>query len=256
MKPTSKEFCFCAIALGSQYREMAKLLANDLESYSPNTLIYIFTDNPREFDSQHNVIALKHHQQGIQNCYNDRRLLLERVFVDFPTAIQIDVDTRIIGNIPNGLEFPSGIIGFQKNLIDHVSKARPHSLAMMQTLAAKLKIPLENAQWVGEALFIVTRDGPKENEFFRWWEQIARYAELRGMHSGEGSLIGLAAAKVGWKIKSHSTWETLSQLSQHCDASRSVKRSSWQQFQRRIGYHYRLNKARLAALKDFDFYYR
>ncbi|MGD1809409.1 hypothetical protein ACP6PL_28800 [Dapis sp. BLCC M126] len=88
------------------------------------------------------------------------------------------------------------------------------------------------------------------------WGKVSRYAQLKGMHAGEGSLMGLAAAKVGWVINSEA-WEKISRVTQHWDASRSKsKATSWDKLQKRMGYHYRLNKNRIMALGDFEFYYR
>lgn len=76
--------------------------------------------------------------------------------------------------------------------------------------------------------------------------------------------MGLAAAKVGWKINSNEGLNIVQQLTQHLDASYQenshlfapTKRTAWDNIKRRLDYHYRLNRARLEALKDFDFYFR
>lgn len=256
MTKTQKNFCFCTLALGHQYRMMAQELAKDLEKYSPGTLIYIFTDNPINFKEQQNVVAFKHYQQGIQRCSNDRRLILKRVLLDFPIAIHIDADTKITGALPTQIDCSPGITGLNENLVTHLKKNRPQNWEIIKTIANKLEIPLDKAQWIGESLYIVARDGGKEEEFFRLWGLIASYVELKGMHGGDGNLMGLAACKIGWNVEANQTWQTINQLTQHFDASHSVKRNQWQQLQRRVSYHYRLNKWRLLALKDFDFYYR
>ena len=253
---TEKKIGFCTLAIGHSYRLMAQNIAQDLVRYSPGTLIYILTDNIRDFSSQKNVVAFRYHRRGIQHCYNDRRFIIERVLLDFPIAIHIDADTKILGKLPDNLDFPAGITGIHENLIEHISKYRPERLENIKKIAKKLDIALEQSEWIGESLLIVARDGGKEKEFIKLWGLIATYAELQGMYSGQGNLMGLAAAKIGWKVSTSSSWETLDQLTEHLDASHSVKRSRWNQLQRRIGYHYRLNKERLLALKDFDFYYR
>jgi hypothetical protein len=68
--------------------------------------------------------------------------------------------------------------------------------------------------------------------------------------------MGLAAAKAGWQARSEE-WQKLKGAVTHQDASDiPYKRSFLDKQVRRIRYHWRLNKARLLALKDFNFYYR
>lgn len=256
MNQSSKNFCFCTIALGAPYRAMASELANDLEKYSPGAKFYIYTDKPLDFKEHQNVVAFKHNQVGIQRCSNDRRLLIEKVLVDFPTAIHIDADTKILAPLPAEIDCPPGITGKNQELMTHIKKNRPHHLKTFEKVASKLDIPLEKTKWIGESLYIITRDNGKEKEFFKTWQLLATYVELKGMHGGDGNLMGLAAAKVGLSINKNKCWETMKENTKHLDASYYVKRSSWENFQRRLAYHYRLNKSRIEALKDFDFYYR
>ena len=98
--------------------------------------------------------------------------------------------------------------------------------------------------------------GEKEKEFFHLWEKISRYVELNGMHGGDGNVMGLAAAKVGWTVNNSETWQGIQEITKHLDASHQRRASFWGDLQRRLAYHYRLNRTRLVALKDFDFYYR
>ena len=167
MNQIEKDFCFCTLALGNRYRLMAKELAGDIGKYSPGTSFVIFTDRPADFKEQSNAIVYKHRQQGIQRCSNDRRLLIERVLSMFPSAIHIDADTRLLGKLPDRMEFSPGIIGRHKNLIEHVQKYRPQSLDLLKKVASKLEIPWETANWIGESLYIVTReDGGKGKRVF------------------------------------------------------------------------------------------
>jgi hypothetical protein len=70
--------------------------------------------------------------------------------------------------------------------------------------------------------------------------------------------MGLAAAKVGWAVDTSEAWLILKNKSNHLDVSYQppIKKDFWQPLQKRLGYHYRLNLARLNALKNYDFYYR
>ena len=45
----------------------------------------------------------------------------------------------------------------------------------------------------------VTKDG-REPAFFTAWERAARFLHARGVFSGEGGVIGLAAAYAGWTV--------------------------------------------------------
>jgi hypothetical protein len=56
---------------------------------------------------------------------------------------------------------------------------------------------LAHAMWCYEDCFAVTRDG-QESRFFEAWGRGASLLRRWGLHSGEGGVIGLAAAYVGW----------------------------------------------------------
>lgn len=253
---TSDNFCFCTLAFGAKYHLMAKELAHNLQQYSPETKLIVGTEKPHDFKSEENIIAFKLTQQGVLHCYNDKRFVLEKALAQFRTAIYIDADTKITKTIPNNIVFPSGMIGCHKNMLQHISKYRPQDLEKLTTMAAKLKINFEQAQWIGESLFIVTRDEGKEKDFLKTWSKLATYSELRGMYSGEGSIMGLAAAKVGWQISRDEVWDILKEMTQHFDASRQRSQQPfWYYLQSKAAYHYRLNKMRILALKDFNFNY-
>lgn len=255
---SNKNFCFSTIALGTKYCLMAKELAQDLEKHSPGTMLVVGTNDLEEFKDCENVLAFKLHQQGILHCYHDKRFVIEKALSKFPTVIQIDADTKITGNVPSAIEVtPGEISAFNAHLISHVQKYTPRRLETINSIATKLDIPLEKARFIGEALLIITRDRGKEKEFLNWWGLIGNYLELQGIHAGSGNTIGLAALKTGWSVSRTKSWELLHQITEHIDASHQNRsRSAWQNFQRRLGFHYRLNKARLMTLKNFDLYYR
>ena len=259
MTQKQKNFCFCTLALGQRYRDITKELVKDLETNAPGISLVIYTEQPNDFSSHKNVIAFKHHQQGILHCYNDKRVLCQKAISLFPVAICIDADTRVLESLPEDIEWKPGITGWHKNLVEHVSKYRASSLPILQKLADKLNIydeSFNSSGWIGEALFIIVRDNGKEIEFLETWGKISKYAELKGMHAGEGSLMGLAATKVGWVINSEA-WQKISRVTQHWDDSHSKPKATyWDRLQKRIGYHYRLNKSRIMALRDFEFYYK
>ncbi|MEA5618834.1 hypothetical protein VB711_13440 [Cronbergia sp. UHCC 0137] len=254
MNKQQKDFCFCTLALGKKYCLLAKQLAEDLAIYFPGACLIIYTDYPQYFTENPNTLIFKHQQQGILNCYHDKRFVIAEALSRFKTAICIDADTRILNGIQDNIEWIPGItVGHHENLIAHVSKYNPERLEPIKIVASKLNLNLDEVEYVGESLCILTRDEGKELEFIKLWGNIGRYLELKGIHSGEGNTMGLAAAKLGWKINSYG-WEEMKQLTQHLDISHTnIKENFWHQLRLKFGYHYRLNRARLMDLNDFKF---
>lgn len=259
MNHTNKNFCFCTLALGDKYRLMVKQLALDLEKFSPDTLLIVGTDKISDFKNCSNVSAFKQHQTGVLKCYSDKRFVIEKALEKFDSAIFIDADTRIVRNIPNSLKYYPGITATHRNLIQHINKYGNRNLEIFQELAAKLNVKMEDSKWIGDSLFIVTKDNGKEKEFLRTWGLISKYLELKGIHSGVGRMMGLACQKVGFNIENSEDWKSVKRNTKHLDASDNKYQKSfsfWKNFKYRLGYHYRLNKARLSSLKNFNFYYR
>ncbi|KZL49307.1 hypothetical protein A2T98_13510 [Nodularia spumigena CENA596] len=251
-----KDFCFCTLALRNKYRLLAQQLASDLEKYAPGTKLLVLTDEPRCFQDNANVLAFQHRQHGILHCYHDKSILMETALSKFSTAIHIDADTRILATLPDNLHWKPGITaGHYENLVEHVTKYNPERLQPLQKVASHLNIDLQTVTYIGESLFIITRDNGREVDYLKYWAMIGRYLELRGIHAGAGNAMGIAATKVGWTI-SQDNWQEIKDVIHHTDASYSNKqKSSWEKLQRRIGYHYRLNLARIMALKNAKFYY-
>lgn len=255
MNTTNKSFCFCTLALGEKYRFLAKQLSQDLEEYSPGTSLVVGTEQPKFFESIPNVYAFQFQQKGILHCYHDKRFVLEKALSQYPTAIAIDADTRIIEKVPTHIEWMPGFTGCSRNILEHVQRRNPERLPTIETLANKLNLSLENVSWVGESLMIVSKDNGKETEFFQQWGKIGDYLELNGIHAGSGNAIGLAAAKIGWTIHDQG-WQELQNITKHLDAAHQKNSvSSWNSFKRRLGYHYRLNRKRIQALNNYNFYY-
>ncbi|MBD2778464.1 hypothetical protein [Iningainema tapete] len=255
MNLTQKDFCFCTLALGKKYRLLAQQLAQDLANNVTDTFLVIYTDDTQDFSSYTNVLAYQHKQQGILNCYNDKRLVLAKALEKFNAAVFVDADTRILNNIPFAVQWKPGITaGHCENLIEHVTKYNPERLKPLKKVALKLNLPLDNTNYVGECLFVIARDEGRELEFFKQWGRIGRYLELRGIHGGEGNTIGLAAAKVGWNVN-RDGWQAIRKITKHIGVSHQYNQETvWDKLKLRIGYHYRLNLARLMALKDFTFF--
>lgn len=246
------DFCFCTLALGSKYRLLAKELAENLETYAPQALLVIYTDEPEDFSSHRNISAFKHRQQGILNCFDDRRFVIEKALSMYSVAIHIDADSRILSHIPTQSKWQPGITGKHESLLEHAKKWIPKELNSIKSVASKLNISLENARWIGENLYIVARDEGREIEFIKQWGIIARYLELKGFPSGDGYCMGLAASKVGWTVR-NDAWENLHNVTKHLDANKEgVKpvKSFWNRLQKKVNYYYRLSLAWVIALKD------
>lgn len=222
---TAKTFCFCTLALGKKYQLLARELALGLKRYAPKAKIVVGTDNPKQFKNCENVISFQQKQTGVLHCYNDKRFVIEKCLLNADAAIYLDADTKIISEIDISVEILGGIRGFSENLLYHVSKYRPEDLEKFQKLSSKLKIPIEEVDWIGDSLFIVAKDGGKEKEFLEIWGLIARYLELKGIHSGQGNVMGLAATKVGWKVRNSDSLRAIARATKHLDASHDVKKS-------------------------------
>ena len=257
MTAKEKDFCFCTLALGKKYRDLAKNLAVDLKKYAPGIFFVVGTDRVQDFTNYDNAIAFRLYQEGILHCYNDKRTVIKECLKQFEKAIYIDADTKITEPVPLSIDCPTGIVGCHKQMLPHIKQYRSKDVPYIMEIADKLDIDIDRVKWVGEALFMVKKDGGKEQEFLDTWEKIARYLELKGINSGEGNIMGLAAAKVGWDIDRTDSWKTLKHLVNHLDAStQKTPKSLWNKLEKRLGYHYRLNKNRLIALQDYSFYYQ
>ena len=256
MIKTTQNFCFSTLAFNEKYRLMAKQISQELQKYAPEIVLIVGTDNPKDFNNLSNVIAFELHQKGILHCYHDKRFVVEKALSMYDVAIQIDADINIVDFPPQNLDYlPSIIGGTEENMINHVQKYTPERLIHIEKVASKLGLDLSKAQYIGESLMIFSRDNGKEKDFLHYWGEIGTYLELKGIHAGSGNAIGLAALKIGWTIERNQDWETIHKLAVHFDASQKIKKSSWEQLQRRLAYHYRLNKTRLKALGNFSFYY-
>ena len=256
--------CFSVLAFKPKYQRLAKRLAADVARVSPKTVLVIGTDHPKAFDECSNVCAFKLKKQGILHCYNDKRFVIEKALQQFKTVIQIDADTQIVGTLPQAIAPSPGIAGsYLANMVEHSQKYNPTRLSHLNRLARKVRQHPEDASFVGEALFAITAEGQQAKAFIQQWDSMARYLELRGVHSGEGNIIGLAAAAAGLDITAPSWMANIKAATKHMDASQDAnstdgKRVDWTESKliRRLSYHYRLNKTRIIALRDFSFYYQ
>lgn len=250
---------FCTMAFGHRrYKVMAMDLARGLAEFIPNSQLIVMTDETSFFNNQPNIIPIHKPPVGILHCYHDRRFALKAALERFSVAIAIDADTKVKHTPDLSITWEPGLTSITENLVQHSERYAPGRLTLFRELARKLKVNLDEVSWVGEALLILKPDQGKELAFLDAWGRIARYLELRGIHAGEGNSIGLAAAVSGLRLNTNPGLRHWLDSFQHLDASHQAKQapSLSQGLKRRLKFHWRLNKARVQALKDFEFYYK
>jgi hypothetical protein len=137
-------------------------------------------------------------------AYHDKRFALTAALEQFNTAVYIDADSRISGRIllPT---FPAGIAAhsetrwsIEQHLAVYGSWRKPAFEELAKRLFGDDDI-LNTAQWCPENLVAITKDG-RESRFFEAWTEAAEFLQARNIYSGEGGVIGLAAAFAGWEI--------------------------------------------------------
>ncbi|MDF5730570.1 MAG: hypothetical protein PUP92_21740 [Rhizonema sp. PD38] len=193
-------FCCCTLALGDNYCALSLDLAKDLEMHSPEIRFVVLTDRPQYFSEQSNVLAFEHHQLSL-GCYHDKRFSIAKALSIFHSCLFLDADMRILAPIPANLEWEPGITAkiVWNNILKH--NKNQFEIKLLEQMAQKLNLQLEEISFVHECLFVVTRDSGLEQDFIQYWDKIAPYFELRGFYRGEGHTIGLAAAKAGLTIR-------------------------------------------------------
>jgi hypothetical protein len=209
-------FCFCTLAIHAPYRRRARMLCADT---APAPWV-ILTDEPREF-ADLPVRAIRHAPTGPMAvdylerlgptgegrgaaAYHDKRFALRAALQDYDTAIFLDADSRIDG-LPALGSFPPGlaVVPVVRNSIAaHLATCGSWRLPAFVALARDLMGDpdvLHTARWCHETCYAVTRDG-NERRFLSAWDRAADFMRGQGLYSGEGGVMGLAAAYAGWTI--------------------------------------------------------
>lgn len=207
---------FCTLAIHAQYRIRARQLCADLQP-AP---MFVLTDDPADF-ADLPVRAIAHVPTGPMAkdylerltptgggqgaaAYHDKRFALEAALRDFDTAIFLDADSRV-GTLPAPGIFPPGLSVLpvvRKSVAEHLETCGPWRLPPFAELAVELfgtVDALSNARWCHETCCAVTKDG-NERRFFHAWGLAADFMQRRQVYSGEGGVIGLAAAYAGWAV--------------------------------------------------------
>ncbi|MBD1868563.1 hypothetical protein H6F88_29625 [Oculatella sp. FACHB-28] len=279
VKSEVKDICFGTLALGQKYRSLALDLAADIQQYSPGTTFVVLTDKPSDFAHCSHVLAIKHQQQGVYP-YHDKRFVIAEAIARFETCIFIDADMRILGQVPDEINWCSGITARSGSGIIKHNQEKKRDFEVIAKVAEKLELNLENVKFVHEFLFTVKSSAGREIEFLKHWDAIAAFFELNGVYLGEGNAIGLAAAKAELSVQFDSEdrfpffkdriekiriskgqadpTEKLAYFDrqkalEHPKLSKSEKRVLF--VRRNLEKVYRLLRLRLTTLENFKFYY-
>lgn len=209
--------CFCTLAIHAPYRQRAKLLCANAATVP----WVVLTDEPDDFATLP-VRAIHHTPTGPMAvdylarlsptgqgrgaaAYHDKRFAMMAALENYDTAIYVDADSRITGSPPLDDVFPAGLAVIplvRWSITDHLKTAGAWRLSFFVDLARHLTGSadiLETARWCHETPLAVTRDG-QEGKFFETWSIAADFMQSRQVYSGEGGVIGLAAACAGWAV--------------------------------------------------------
>jgi hypothetical protein len=213
---TSASVCFCTLAIHKPYRERARELISGAPSYP----WFVVTDEPADF-SYLDVVAIDHQPTGPMAtdylarlpttgdgqgaaAYHDKRFALLAGLEHFETAIYVDADSRVDGRLKLP-RFQQGIAVLpvvERSVREHLNSCGTWRLPAFAELSRSLtgsEEILDRASWCHETLIAITRDG-RESQFFQAWANAAEFLQNLGVFSGEGGVIGLAAAIAGWEV--------------------------------------------------------
>lgn len=197
----SSDFCFATLALRKPYREMAKLLAQDLHTFAPGIPLVIATDDPQTFDGLPNVHTHPHRQTGLFRCLNDKRFALAAALEHHAaTAVFVDADTRIHEALPASLELASPIATvYTPNLAEQAEKyLLPHDRQAVLEAARHFGLDPQNTKFVWDNLFAVSRDRGRERVFLNVWGTVTTLFDFQGVSITDGYCMSIAAGVAGW----------------------------------------------------------
>jgi hypothetical protein len=208
--------CLCTLAIHAPYRQRARLLCSDASAAA----WIVVTDQPQDF-ADLPVRAIQHGPTGPMAAdylaqlaptgngrgaaaYHDKRFAIQAALRDFETAVFLDADSRIAA-LPPLEGFPRGLAVLpvvRASIADHLARCGSWRLPAFTELAVHLMGDpdvLHAARWCHETCYAVTRDG-NEGRFLAAWAQAAEFLRQRDIYSGEGGVMGLAAAYAGWSV--------------------------------------------------------
>jgi hypothetical protein len=210
--------CFCTLAIHAPYRRRARLLCADT---APAPWV-VLTDDPADFadlpvravrhqptgpmasDYLQRLCATGNHQGAA--AYHDKRFAVRAALEAFDTAIFLDADSRVAHPFDLEAAMPAPPPGLavvpvvRRSVAAHLETCGSWRLAAFAALARELTGDvrlLETAPWCHETCYAVTRTGG-EDRFFDAWAFGATFLQRHGVFSGEGGVMGIAAASAGW----------------------------------------------------------
>ncbi|NJM99174.1 MAG: hypothetical protein HC800_20380 [Phormidesmis sp. RL_2_1] len=236
-------YCFCMLAFGAPYRLAAKEFSQQLQKYGVELIVA--TDQPDDFADSPGVVAIKFHRRSILYPYNDKRFALAAALEHYECAVLVDADSTIEGELPKYLHVPPGMYAAvaYKSLEETLNLYYAHNFKAWQKLAGRFKIDLKKTQWVSENLVIVRRDQGREKDFLELWAVADRWLGIRRKFQVDAAYIGVAAAKVGWKVYRHDDFKKM-----RANISHNGHKS--------IGIQGRAGQSGNAISKRFNFYRR
>jgi hypothetical protein len=211
------QVAFCTLAIHQPYRRLARQLIADLAG-AP---FVVLTDEPADF-ADLAVRAIRHEPTGPMAvdyegrpesrfgerrgaaAYHDKRFALAAALEEHRTAIFVDADCRAVAP-PMPPSFPAGLAvrpAAAETVAAHLDAWGVDRKPAFEVLAAEVfgsVDALVAADWIYESCFAVTADG-NEGRFFESWGAAADHLQARHVFSGEGGVIGLAAAAAGWTV--------------------------------------------------------
>lgn len=198
----SEKICLTTLAIGSKYRNLASLLAQDLIKLEVDNPFIILTDQPQDFTKFKNVIPIKHSIRSV-SIYHDKRFCFEESLKQFDCCIFLDADCRLFKNIIISRPWKKGLtVKSCQSLMKHITRGtqkpnkavkfnHQHQLALK--ISNKYSINLEECKFINEILFILRKDKLKHEKFLQTWDEIRILFEANRIFDGEGVIMGLAA---------------------------------------------------------------
>ncbi len=213
-----KEMCFATLAIGKEYRELAKMMINDLLAFDKTVEVIIFTDKPNEFRVYQNVIAYHLVPSGAWYCYHEKRHPIHMAMKNYRVCVFLDADSRLLNPPPikkiktlSAGIYGRGVVSLHNKMNYEESLNKSPRRILKNTPSRRRKLLVNFANHIGvkyeDVLFIdesvmifVSSDDVNLTRFFSIWDYAASYMTVRGYEWGEGEIIGLAASAIAWPV--------------------------------------------------------
>ncbi len=208
-----KDYCFCTLAFGQRYSDLAKQLANDLARFAPGAPFIIFSDCPSTFRDLSNVTVFRHKRRSVIG-FNDKLFVVSKALQMYRTCIFLDADGRIFGDVNLEDEvFEPGLRAYRirswaynrKEAFDNIQNSWARGgLRIMELLRKELTLEQSDDElpFVVEFLFSITRND-KIDAFLQQWEKLVNFCESRRFFIHSGYSIALAAMMTGLPVTQH-----------------------------------------------------